>query len=362
MEAQLSPSRRPVTAPSPSAVLGSVIFIVLAVAGIFYVKWDPYFHKAFAAAAHHSIGASIVSGKTSAAPAVGWHAAWTYTLAYGKSIWEALVVGLVLGAGVQALLPRAWLLRVLGGTRYASTATAGLAAVPSMMCTCCSAPVAVGLTRSGASVGSVLAYWLGNPILNPATMIFMGFVLGWQWVALRIVIGVVLVFGVAYLAQRWLHPEDLPAAAVRAHEAATAAPEGERPMFVRWLTALWQLAIGLVPEYAVVVFLLGAARAWLFPAMSPAVGHSLWLVLALAVTGTLFVIPTAGEVPIVQTLMKFGLGSAGAGVLLTTLPPVSLPSLVMVGRALPARVLVFVSLCVVALGLLSGAAAAVLHL
>lgn len=211
-------------------------------------------------------------------------------------------------------------------------------------------------------MGSVLAYWLGNPILNPATMVFMGFVLGWRWVALRIVVGVVLVFGVAYVAQRLMAPADLPDVAVHAHAAAAAAEEDPRPLLVRWLVALWQLAVGLVPEYILVVVVLGAVRAWFFPAMNPAVGHSLWLVVALAIAGTLFVIPTAGEIPIVQTLMQFGLGSAGAGVLLTTLPPVSLPSLLMVGRALPARVLVFVAASVVALGLLSGAAAVALHL
>lgn len=116
-----------------AAVFGAGLFVLLAAAGLFYVKWDPYLHKALLAAAHHSLGASIVTGKAAAPPSVGWTAAWAYTVAYGKAIWEALVVGLVLGAGVQALLPRAWLLRVLGGSRYRATVVGGLAAVPSMM-------------------------------------------------------------------------------------------------------------------------------------------------------------------------------------------------------------------------------------
>ncbi len=119
--------------PRPGAAIGVGVFILLALAGLFYVKWDPYFHKAFVAAAHHSIGASILSGPAAGAPAAGWKAAWDFTIAYGKDIWEALIVGLVLGAGVQALLPRLWLLRLLGGTRYQGTAVGGLAAVPSMM-------------------------------------------------------------------------------------------------------------------------------------------------------------------------------------------------------------------------------------
>lgn len=43
---------------------------------------------------------------------------------------------------------------------------------PGMMCTCCGAPVAVGMAKSRASVGATLASWIGNPILNPATIVF----------------------------------------------------------------------------------------------------------------------------------------------------------------------------------------------
>jgi hypothetical protein len=109
------------------------VFLAIFILGVFYVKWDPYFHKAFLAAAHHSIGASIVSGNSPTAPAPSWHTALTYALSYGAAIWEALVVGLLVGAGVQTLVPRDWLLRVLGQRSYRSTLVAGLAAVPAMM-------------------------------------------------------------------------------------------------------------------------------------------------------------------------------------------------------------------------------------
>lgn len=348
--------------PGAETWIGVGLLLLFLVGGLLYVKWDPSFHKAFVAARQHSIGASIVTGTSAAAPPVGWHAAWSYTVAYGKDIWSAILLGLILGSGVQAVLPRAWLMRVLGGRQYKPTVVAGLAAVPSMMCTCCSAPIAVGLTNGGAGVGSVLAYWLGNPVLNPATLIFIGFVLGWRWVALRVVVGLLLVFGIAPLAGRLLRPEDLPRPALASHRRAATAPEDTRSLAVRWISGFGKLALGLIPEYAVVVVLLGAVRAWLFPVMNPAIGHSLWLVGLLAVAGTLFVIPTAGEVPIIQTMTRFGLGAAGAGVLLITLPAVSLPSLLMVGRAISARVLVFVACSVAVLGLVSGAAAWALHL
>jgi uncharacterized protein len=105
----------------------------VAVAGLFYVKWNPYFHRAFLAAANHSIGPSIISGKAVAAPPPSLATALGYAWAYGKAIWQAMVLGLVLGAGVQALVPRDWLARFLGRMNFSGVAVAGLAAVPSMM-------------------------------------------------------------------------------------------------------------------------------------------------------------------------------------------------------------------------------------
>lgn len=113
--------------------LGIVVFTFVAVAGLFYVKWDPYFGKAFHAAAAHTLGPSIVTGTAGSAPAFSLGAALDFGIAYFKAIWEALVVGLLLGAGVQTLLPQDWLMRVLGKTGLRSSALAGLAAVPSMM-------------------------------------------------------------------------------------------------------------------------------------------------------------------------------------------------------------------------------------
>ncbi|MDA8345663.1 MAG: permease [Thermaerobacter sp.] len=336
-----------------SALAAALVFIVLLVAGLFYAKWDPYFHKAFAAAASHTLGASIISGTSASPPAPSLAAAWDYFVTYFKDIWIALIVGLVLGSGVQALLPRDWLLRLFGAAGSRSAVLAGVLAVPSMMCTCCSAPMVVGMRRAKVSNGAALAYWLGNPVLNPATILFVGFVLGWNWAVLRITVGIVLVAGAAWLGNR----EDRLAGEGTAQALLDALPEEEKAppnRFGAWLSALWRLCIGLIPEYVVVVALLGLARAWLFPAISPAIGGSILLLVGLAAAGTLFVIPTAGEVPVIQTLMSYGLGTGSAGALLMTLPAVSLPSLVMVGRAVSVRLLVRVTALVFIAGIVAG--------
>jgi uncharacterized membrane protein YraQ (UPF0718 family) len=74
----------------------------------------------------------------------------------------------------------------------------------------------------------------------------------------------------------------------------------------------------------------------------------------LAIAGTLFVIPTAGEVPIIQAMLSFGMGVGPAGALLMTLPLISVPSMAMLGRSFPRRVLTVVAVAVVACGVVSG--------
>jgi len=340
----------------PAYSYGWPVFALLAIAGLFYVKWFPYYHRAFTAEATHSIGHSILMGTAASAPAPSFQAALDYAWAYGKAIWQALVLGLLLGAGVQALLPARWVARVLGRRGFGSVAAGGLLAVPGMMCTCCAAPVVAGLRERQASAGGAIAFWLGNSVLNPATLVFMGFVLGWQWSALRIVLGVLLVFGVGWFANRLVTPQEAGAADAQLAGIAQA-QQTSGDLFARWAAIFVRMAVRLVPEYLVLVLLLGAARAWLFPHIGPEVTSSLGWIVAFAVAGMLFVIPTAGEVPIIQAMLALGMGVGPAGALLMTLPPVSLPSFAMLSRSFKPRVLAFVAAAVVAFGVVAGLAA-----
>jgi uncharacterized membrane protein YraQ (UPF0718 family) len=341
-------------ARSPNPVLPLATFVLLALGGLLYVKWLPYYDRAFVAAASHSIGKSILMGGEAHAPSPSLDAALTYAWAYGKAIWKAMALGLLLGSGVQALLPASWVARALGGRRFGTALAGGLLALPGMMCTCCAAPVVVGLRQRQASAGGAIAFWLGNSVLNPATLVFMGFVLGWRWTALRLMLGVPMVFGLGYLANRLTTTRE---AAESEALLAQLVEEPQEAPFRRWLRILGRMTLRLVPEYIVLVLLLGAARAWLFPTIGPDIdNHVLWIV-ALAVVGMLFVIPTAGEVPIIQAMLSLGMGVGPAGALLMTLPPISLPSLTMLARSFPPRILAVTAVAVVLFGVAGGALA-----
>jgi len=174
---------------------------------------------------------------------------------------------------------------------------------------------------------------------------------------LRILLSVPMVFGLGYLAN--LMAGRSPLVAV---ESPPVEPEPRSLAEVgkRWAQIFVRMTVRLIPEYVVIVLLLGATRAWMFPHIGPDIGDQWFWIAALALAGMLFVIPTAGEVPIVQAMLALGLGAGPAAALLITLPPVSLPSLTMLGRSFPLRLLLAIAVAVVGFGILGGMLASLL--
>lgn len=324
------------------------LFFLVVIIGLWYVKWQPYYGKAFTAAETHSIGKSILA-QAETSPL---QAAWDYAMVYFLAVWKAAALGVLLGSLIQVLIPRQWLMRTLGQPRFQGTLLGTIFSLPGMMCSCCAAPVTAGMRRQNVSMGGALAFWMGNPVLNPATLVFMGFVLGWHFALIRLVAGVIMVLVVATLVQSLVKDKLVQPASV---EVVTPEPQGA--FLSRWGKALWQLFWSTIPVYILAVLVLGAARVWLFPHADGAIDNSLLWVIAMAVVGCLFVIPTAAEIPIVQTMMLAGMGAAPALALLMTLPAVSLPSLIMLRKSFPAKALWLTGGLVALSGVITGSIA-----
>lgn len=227
--------------------------------------------------------------------------------------------------------------------------------------------MAVGLRKNGASPGAAATLWLGNPTLNPAVLVFIVLTLGWSWAILRLVLGVTLIIAAAAATVRLTSAtrsgmHEIDADTLDAAGAPVKEPEHPPTSLPRaWLGSVLRMGARLTPEYLIMIGLLGAARAFLFPAGALRLGDNPLILAGVAVGGMLFAIPTAGEIPIIQTLLASGAGTGLAGVLLLTLAPLSLPSLIMVSRVFPVRVLVALGGLTVVAGILGGLLAHALH-
>ncbi|KIL34167.1 membrane protein [Cohnella kolymensis] len=326
-----------------------MVFVLIVIAGLTYVKWWPYYHKALTAATAHSIGSSILSGANDGT--WSWSSAWSYAEKYFKAIWKAAVLGILLGSLVQVLLPAGWLHKVLGKASMRSTLLGGAASIPGMMCSCCAAPIAASLRKKNVSVGASLAFWIGNPVLNPATLIFMTFVLSWKFTLIRVLFGVLLTFGVSYWANRFADRNADAVTETKVLEPEMMPEQQQKPFLLRWLRALGSLALQVIPAYIITVLLLGGLQGLIFPT---SMSTGFIAIILFAAAGMLFVIPTAAEIPIIQSFLALGVGAGPAAALLLTLPAVSLPSLFMVAKSFPKKVLLFVALSVIGVGILSG--------
>ncbi len=307
---------------------GLGVLVLLLAIGLSWSKWLPYWDKAWTMSQ-----TSLWSGDplfAAAGDTMSLAGAWNFTLVYFDAVWKALLVALLVAAAIDALVPRDWLVRVMNRRTHAGQSLVGASlSLPSMMCTCCTAPVAAGLRGSGVRISAALAYWVGNPLLNPAVLIFLALVLPWQYAVTRIVVGLLIAVGASALIGRWL--------AGRTETVQPEAPAQEvtfASMPRRFLRSLTRFAVVLVPEHLILVFVIGLVSPWLTGLYGLEAQLGAVAVIVAAIAGTLLVIPTGGEIPIIIALLAAGAGAGTTGALLVALPALSIPSMVMVGKAL----------------------------
>ena len=97
-----------------------------------------------------------------------------------------------------------------------------------------------------------------------------------------------MVFGLGYLANRLTSEREAVQADAAVAALAAAPPDTSwHAPFRRWLLILGRMTVQLVPEYIVLVLLLGAGRAWLFPTIGPEIGNHLVWVVGFAVASAL---------------------------------------------------------------------------
>ena len=348
---QTTTSARPRFSGADWAGLGVLVFFL--VIGLTWSKWLPYWDRAWTL--HETAAWDGDSLFDSWGETVSLAGAWNFTLVYFDAVWKALLVALVVAAAIDALVRREWLVRVMNRPTAVKQSVVGASlSMPSMMCTCCAAPVTAGLRRSGVSTGAALAYWVGNPLLNPAVLVFLALVLPWPYVATRVVMGIVVAVGASALIGRWLggRTDTVPR------------PSSPQPQLgalpARFIRSLSRYVLVLVPEHLVMVFLMGLLGPWLTGVFGLEASIGGLAVLIAAVVGTVLVIPTGGEIPIIAGLLAAGAGAGTTGALLVALPALSIPSIVMVGKSLGWRATTAMTITVTIAGVLGGGLLAVL--
>ncbi|WP_169091230.1 permease [Paenibacillus sp. PL91] len=142
--------------------------------------------------------------------------------------------------------------------------------------------------------------------------------LSWKFTVLRVVFCLLVTFGISLVANRFAKPS-------RVNDLVSSPPNSpskeHHSIWVRWINSFVKMLLQVIPAYVISVFILGALQNNMFPTWMNA---GIIAIILFAIIGTLVVIPTAAEIPIIQSFLSLGVNSGPAAALLITLPAVSL--------------------------------------
>lgn len=270
---------------------------------------------------------------------------WMWTNRIGMTF------SLFFGAAVLTLLPL--LPRRRFRSAAANTALGAITGVPLGVCANCVAPIGQSLYEGGASSTTVLATMISSPMLNVVvlTMVFALFPPG---VALmRVAVPIVLLAMVPWLVGQTKQVEvqcQVPSAGWLLPATGTVQ---------QYLKNLARLAATTIP-FMILAALLGAIVAELLPSHAIPTHVTFSGIVLVALAGAFLPVPMAFDVAAAFILMTRGVPMPYVVTLLCTLGAFSVYPMLIVGRTMSWRTSVRMFAAVIALGMVAGAATALL--
>jgi uncharacterized membrane protein YraQ (UPF0718 family) len=289
--------------------------------------------------AYKSSAAVTVIGKVSATgvfkpranviPNVGPSPAgvFTHTLNYFLVIWPALLFGILISGAVSTFVSPQWLALLLERRSLRSQAIAGLAGAPLMLCSCCVAPIFIGVYERSARLGPSLGLMIAAPALNPAALILTFMLFDYKVGTVRLGTSIAAVLFTGLIADRLLGK-------TKVHCNSDSWQAGARPAdFLHFLRACIRVAIRLLP-----VIIIGVLFSMIIAQMIPvrafdSTAARILAVLVVAAVAVPLALPTFFEIPLALILLASGAPLGAAVALLIAGPSVNLPSLFTIMRS-----------------------------
>ena len=255
--------------------------------------------------------------------------------------------GAAFGAALDVFLKPEFALKHLRGG-WLSMAKAAVLGMVMPGCSCATMPMAEGLRRKGADLGTVTSFLLASPLVSPQTLILTFAVLGWKFTLARALAALLGAIGVGALFLKLERAGALPGipAAAAGKKCCSGcgcgggADEDEAKKF-------WPVFVDILKELGK-YFLLGMAIASLLTVLLPPgfimkhIGSSGPLAyLAGALLGVPLYVCEGEEIPLTLSLMKLGLGPGPAFTFLLGSVGTCIPTMIMSQKLIGRRGLVF---------------------
>ena len=246
------------------------------------------------------------------------------------------LAGAAFGAALDVFVKPEFALKHLGGG-WLSMAKASILGMVMPGCSCATMPMAEGLRRKGADLGTVTSFLLASPLVSPQTLVLTWAVLGWKFTlarALAAFFGAMMI-GAIFL---WLErnkpgfldiPAQVPEKKCSSGCCGSAAAEEEGPK------KFWPVFIDILKDLSK-YFVLGMAIASLLTVLIPPdvipryIGSSGPLAyIAAVLLGVPLYVCEGEEIPLTLSLLKLGLGPGPAFAFLLGSVGTCVPTMIM---------------------------------
>jgi len=230
------------------------------------------------------------------------------------------LLGAMTAAVLKVYASTRWTNRLFAsGTRSVWLASALAAVLPG--CSCATGPMAQGLHRQGASLGTVTAFLMMSPLLAPTTIVLTWGVLGWPFALARVAFPFMFIPLLGMLLNRmdgrtgWGAPRPVAGGSIEAasccDDPACAVPESVRPRFLpEFLTVLRNLARPFLLGLAIAAALSALLPEDIIPRTIGAAGPFAFL--AAALIGIPLYVCEGEEVVLTYAALGVGLASGPA--------------------------------------------------
>lgn len=251
------------------------------------------------------------------------------TLNYLAIVWPALLFGVLISAGVHAVVTPGHLAALFGRGAVMPQITAAAAGAPLMLCSCCVAPMFPAVYRRSQRLGPSLAFTLAAPSLNPAALALSFLIFPLDVAGARLILAIVLVVMVSALVARIAGA--VPVRALGADEAAQS--EGSvgdiLRAYFRWLGRITMRTVPWI-LLGIWVSMIVANRIPLETFTSG--GPKAMMVTLVAAGALLLTLPTFFEIPLALSLLAAGAPAGAAVAMLVAGPAINLASLLVIAR------------------------------
>ncbi len=280
-----------------------------------------------------------------------------YAATNGLNMGRYLLLGLVLTAALQSLVPSHKLHQMMTRSGAWPIVIASVAAVTTPLCSCGTISLMIPLLAAGVPWGPIFAWLIASPIISPTGFILVGGTLGWDLAIAKILVGLTLGIGggilanklqvSGFLANQSRVPSTRPTEdsmeccsqdtasdfsstpqdpTTSGHSETTAASENRLSTFIR---ILWESGRSLIPIFILFVLVAGVIETlmpteWITGLFGP--GRA-WGVPVAAILGVPLYTGTASAVPLTASFMGLGMSRAAALAFILTGPGTSLPAL-----------------------------------